>query len=156
MQERLFLTNVGQEVQISDLNAMGQAASAADDQALAELLRLPWGSGSGANKFILPFAVHNIPGAIAWDQTPTVVPYGASGSVAIYPFRAVVGSRTAPGTSLSLAWADIRTAFFAGSAPGIPSVTVSLAANSSGSTRWDLVYAAVSVDGPTRRRPGPC
>ena len=53
--ERFALTQNGQEVEQSDINALSDAGGLADDHVLAELLRLAPFSGSGASKAILPF-----------------------------------------------------------------------------------------------------
>lgn len=151
MQPRLNLLNNGQELQGNDINAMAQVASAADDQVLAELLRPPGNSivGAAVSKYIQHYSYRTVANSIPYgDQQTTVIPNGATGGVQINPFRAIVGSRTAPGTNALLSLTDIRSAIFIGSATAIAG-TVTFAANSSGNPRWDLVYAAVAVDGAT-------
>jgi hypothetical protein len=150
MQTRLNILNNGQEVQISDLNLMAQAASAADDQVFAELFRLePFNTlGAGvAAKAILPYAVRN-----AFLEYPnitahaTVANAGGGGAVAVQPFKAIVGTRTSAGVSTNLAnWTDVRTQFYVGTL-GANTTNVVLAANASGNPRFDLVYAAVAID----------
>ena len=53
--ERFALTQNGQEVEQSDINALSDAGGLADDHVLAELLRLAPFSGNGVSKAILPF-----------------------------------------------------------------------------------------------------
>jgi hypothetical protein len=156
-QTRLNITLNGQEVQISDLNAVAQVAAQADDYALGELFRLePDGYVQGGGtiaKAILPWGLRNangeLTGGIAGHST--VAPAGATGSVSILPFRAMVGTRTvvAGGASNQLNWQDIRSQAYIGTNASNNLTQVALSANASGNPRWDLVYCAVVVDGAT-------
>lgn len=147
MQQRLNLVNNGQELQQSDINTLGQVASSQDDQVLAELLRIARGNGSTYSKYIAPYSENGVYG------TPTVTGGGSgNSSVQVAPFRAIVGSRTAPATNGPLAWSDIRSAIFVGNGTGGAAALtqlLALAANTSGNPRFDLVYAAVQVDAPS-------
>lgn len=144
MQDRFLLLNNGQELQQADINLIAKEASLADDRVFAELLRLAPYNGSAYAKAILPYTT-------ALGPAATVAP--GTGAVTVSPFRAVVGSRTAVGTSASDNWQDVRSALFIG---GLTSLTASqaIAANASGNPRWDLIYAAVAADanGPSVTR----
>lgn len=147
MESQFQLTLNGQQLQQQDVNLLGQVAGLADDRVFAELFRMVPFDGTNASKGILPYAFS------AAAATPTVVPNGATGTVAVNPFRAFVGSRTAVGTDATKNWRDVRSTIFIGSSSSL-SLAVALAANSSGSPRWDLVYAAITPDtnGPTVSR----
>lgn len=131
----------GQSVLQADLNAMGETAALADDRVLAELLRTTPYDGTTIARGILPYA-HDKSGTGA-----LVAPNGATGNVKVNPFRAIIGSRTAVATDAKKNWRDIRSAIAVGSTT--LHQTASFAANASGNPRWDLVYAAVTVDATT-------
>ncbi|HEY1698001.1 MAG TPA: hypothetical protein VGG39_37835 [Polyangiaceae bacterium] len=134
--ERFTLTQNGQEVEQSDINAISDAGGLADDHVLAELLRLAPFSGSGAAKAILPFGT-----------AATVAPAGATGSVTVSPFRAVVGSRdTAANIGTLKNWNDLRSAIFTG--PNALALSQQLQANTTAQPRWDLLYAQLQVEQP--------
>jgi hypothetical protein len=134
--DRFQLMTNGQEVEQSDINALSDAGGLADDKVLAELLRLAPFSGSGVAKAILPFGT-----------SATVAPAGASGSVTISPFRAVVGTRDTVGNIGSLKnWNDLRSAIFTG--PNALSFSQLLQSNTAAQARWDLIYAQLQVDAP--------
>ncbi len=134
--ERFVHSQNGQEVEQSDLNLMSDAGGLADDHVLAELLRLAPFSASGAAKAILPFG-----------SSATVAPAGATGSVTISPFRAVVGTRDTAANIGSLKnWSDLRSAIFTG--PNALSAPQALQANGGAQPRWDLIYAQLQVDAP--------
>lgn len=134
--ERFQLTQNGQEVEQSDINALSDAGGLADDHVLAELLRLAPFSGNGVAKAILPFG-----------SSATVAPAGATGSVAVNPFRAVVGTRdTAANIGPLRNWTDLRSAIFTG--PNALSATQAFQTNNGAQARWDLVYAQLQIDAP--------
>lgn len=141
-------TQNGQELQTTDVNALGAVSALADDHVLAELLRMaPYVSGTAA-KMILPY------GTDAEYLHDTVAATGsADGSVNIWPFRAIVGSRTAPATDALASWRDIRSGVWVGgkgswsaTPPTALFVSQLIAANVSGQARWDLIYAIISPD----------
>ena len=138
----------GAEQQNGDAALMGSVGGLADDRTLAEILRLqPF--GGTVTKAVLPY---DVSGSLQVQFAGTVQPTrSANGSVLVYPFRAVIGSRTSTSSTISVAlqnWRDIRTGVFTG-----PSgqQTLALAANSSGNPRWDLVYASFAVDTPSNQ-----
>ena len=147
MEPKAQITTNGQEFRQVDINRLGDTAALADDRTLAELLRFAPYTGTVA-RAILPFA-H---GASARTGTvqPTVI---ANGSVYVNPFRAVIGSRTAEGGAADAngrsasvkSWQDIQSGIYTGSATSRQG-TVLLAANASGTNRWDLIQAVVTVD----------
>jgi hypothetical protein len=144
-QDQQQITVDGQAVLKPDFNGPWQQSALADDVVLAEFLHLASFNGSAVAKAIIPYT---IPGA----NTPLVASNHASGSVFLQPFRAIVGSRTAvsatPGTPL-LNWNDIRSRVYAITADNATlGGPVSFAANSSGQSRWDIVYVAIAVDQP--------
>lgn len=142
MEPRLVLANNGQQLILDDVNLLGETAGLADDRVLAELLRMPAYNGSTVSRGIIPAALFgNLTSATSFPQVGT---NGASGSVLVQPFRAVIGSRTAVATDVKKNWRDIRSAMSLGSAT--LAQTISLAANASGNPRWDLIYAVVAVD----------
>lgn len=156
-QTRINITNNGQEVQISDLNTIAQAAAQADDQVLVDIFRLePYNvlGASVASKAILPYGIRNAAGD-GTDGGPltahaTVVSNSNSGSVLVLPFKAVVGSRTALGSATNLThWTDVRSQFYVGTSNTVNGTVVAIAANASGNPRWDLIYCAVAIDGAT-------
>lgn len=133
--ERVFsLTYNGQQVQQQDFTDIGQYGLM-DDRVFAELFRMTPYDGATVAKGILPNG----------GTSALVASNGATGTVLVQPFRALVGSRTAEGTSAKDNWRDIRSTIFVGSSTSL-TLAVSIGANSSGNPRWDLVYAAVSVD----------
>ncbi|HEY2509821.1 MAG TPA: hypothetical protein VGI39_03165 [Polyangiaceae bacterium] len=145
-EDQYVLTDDGQGVVQSDLNAVFMEAALADDRLLAELLRLSPYSGGGVSKCIVPYRVTGAAGAM-------VQPNGATGSVKVFPFRAVVGSRTvvsvAAGSALA-SWRDIRSKVYAASDDNENLGTeVSFAPNASGFPRWDLVYVQFIPDAAT-------
>jgi hypothetical protein len=134
--ERYVIAQNGQEVEQSDLTMLSDAGGLADDHVLAELLRLAPFSGSGAAKAILPFGT-----------AATVAPSGATGSVTVNPFRAVVGMRDmAANIGTGKNWNDLRSAIFTG--PNALSMQQSLQANTTAQPRWDLLYGQLQVDAP--------
>lgn len=140
MSERQYtLSTNGQQVTQADLNLLGEEAGLADDRVLGELLRLTPYNGTTASKAVLPYA-H----ASSGDFDYLVMGNGATGQVKVNPFRALIGSRTAVGTDAKKNWRDVRSAIAVGSTT--LHQLVAIAANASGNPRWDLVYAAVSVD----------
>ena len=152
MEKALTLTNNGQESQRADENLLGGVAGLADDRVLAELLRLIPSAGGSVDRAVLGYS-------ITGEKAPVVQPTGsANGSVYVAPFRAIIGSRADAATlpspnptndTAELAnWRDIRSGVYVGEGTGAtPGLhTQSLAANSSGNPRWDLVYAAIAVD----------
>ena len=138
MENRYQHTVNGQSVLQGDLNGLAEVAALADDRLIAELFRLQPFDGATVRKGILTHrhAASGPAGLVATN--------GATGSVLVNPFRAVVGSRTAVATDAKMNWRDLRSAIAVGSTT--LAQTVALAANASGNTRWDLVYAAVAVD----------
>ena len=153
----------GQEVQLADVDNIGAVAGLADDRVLAELLRLTPYDGTNVYKAIIPYSTAQSPTTLvpvgAPTSAPIVQPNGASGSVLINPFRAVVGSRNTPSAAPSpnpavnyqadtLAnWRDIRSGIFVNPVGSSLAYAIALAANSSGNPRFDLIYATVAVDG---------
>lgn len=133
MENRLNLANNGQQLTLDDINALGEVAALADDRVLAELMHLAPFNGTAPARGIIP-AVLN--GATQVGTT--------TGGVTVQPFRAVIGSRTTAASGAKVNWRDIRSAICIGSTT--LAQTVAIAANASGNNRWDLVYAAVSVD----------
>jgi hypothetical protein len=133
MEKRYQHTVNGQSVLTADLNVLGESSALADDRVFAELFRLAPYDGATISRGVLPYGS----GAV-------VAAAGASGSVSVRPFRALVGSRTAVATDAKKNWRDIRSAIGVGTTT--LAQTVALAANATGNPRWDLVYAAVAVD----------
>lgn len=142
-----FLIN-GQEVQKQDFNLLGMISGLADDRVFAEFLRLAPYDGTNVSKSIVPFVPK--PSQQAPAQNATVAStYGtnATGSIIVNPFRAIVGSTVAVAVNAELQnWRDIRSGIFVNAGSGSLAKTFSLAANSSGNGRWDLVYATLTRD----------
>lgn len=139
MENRYQHTLNGQSVLQADLNSLGEVSALADDRVLAELYRLTPYNGSTVQKGILTFS-HQASG-----NTALVAPNGASGTVKVSPFRAFVGSRTAVATDAKKNWRDIRSAILVGTTT-LELTSSIFADNGTGNPRWDLVYAAVTVD----------
>lgn len=144
-EKRFKLDYDGQAVIQGDMNLLGESSGLADDRVLAELLRLTPYDGSTVARGIMPYRS---------GTTALVAPNGASGSVVVSPFRAVIGSRTAVATDALANWRDIRSGISVAEGSSSLTQSVSFAANSSGNPRWDLVYSAVTIDanGPTSSR----
>lgn len=140
MEKQLQLTNNGQQIVQDDVDLLGETSALADDRVYAELFRLTPFDGSNVGRGILRYA-HQTSG-----PQSLIVANGASGSVKVRPFRAVVGSRTAVGTDARKDWRDIRSGLSVAEGGTTLETTVNFAANSSGNPRWDAVYAAVSPD----------
>ena len=151
----------GHGIQVDDVARLGAVAGLADDRVLAEILRVQPFDGSNLFKGIVPFGYRKN-GA---DPGATVAPSGnPDGSIVVSPFRAIIGSRNVPGTAPtndpagSFAppalqnWRDIRTGIFVGSALALTQA-IALAPCPTNS-RWDLVYATLSLDanGPSATR----
>jgi hypothetical protein len=134
MEQVFKLDHNGQQVQQQDFTTIGQYGLM-DDRVFAEFFRMTPYNGSAATKGIVPY--HSSAALVAGN--------GATGTVLVNPFRALVGSRTAVGTDSKKNWRDIRSTIFLGSTTSL-TLAVSIGANSSGNPRWDLVYAAVAVD----------
>lgn len=138
MEDRFQHAVNGQSVLQGDLNLLGETGALADDRVFAELLRLLPYNGSSPSRGILPF------GHAGSANAATVAPNGATGSVLVNPFRAVIGPCTDVATDAKKNWRDIRSAIGVGSTTLVQ--TQAFAANSSGNSRWDLIYAAVTID----------
>lgn len=148
------ITIDGQEWAVSDIINASRTGGLADDRVFAELLRMPAYDGTNVYKSILAGGLKIVEGGAG--PTPgnggTVVPAGATGSINVNQFRAIVGSRQTVGTSpTDPTWtgpranlSDIRTTVFTGSTALAQNIV--LTPNSSGNSRWDVVYATVSVD----------
>lgn len=139
MEDRFQVAQNGQSVIDTDLELIGEVAAMADDRAFAELFRVTPYDGSTVARGVLPYGHATGSGTAA-----LVAPNGASGSVLVNPFRAVIGSRTAVASDAKKNWRDIRSAIGVGTTTLAQSVAIG--ANASGNPRWDLVYAAVAVD----------
>lgn len=129
----------GQQIQKSDLELIGESAGLADDRVFAELMRLAPYTGTVA-RGILAYGYRGSAGV------GTVAPNGATGTVLVNPFRAIIGARTPAATDAKKAQRDIRSALVVAEGDTSLTHTVSIASNASGNPRWDLVYAAVAVD----------
>lgn len=140
MESKFQLTYNGQQIITDDINLMADVGALADDRVLAELFHLPPYDGTTVSRGIVPAALYGK--GLTWAAQ--VGPNGATGSVLVQPFRAVIGSRTLASAGGKANWRDIRSAIAVGSAA--LGSSVSFGANASGNPRWDLVYAAVSVD----------
>lgn len=142
----------GQELAIPDWNAAGTIAGLADDAVISEILRLTPYDGTSTYKTIIPYGslpIENSLGSTATNPGTVQSTGSANGAVNVFPFRGVIGSRTAVGTNPALNWTDIRSAVFVGGTTTLPQ-TIQLAANSSGNPRWDLIYAIVGpIDNPS-------
>lgn len=136
-------TVAGQSLDEEELNWVAETAAKADDRVLAELLRMVPGLISGyVHKAVLPYRVEALhPGGVSINTTATVTSYGATGSVLIHPFRALIGSRRVESSST---WYDIRTARYLGSGEPVYTIQRNLTATVSNS-RWDLIYARVDL-----------
>lgn len=131
----------GQEVLQEDLNLLGTNGALADDRTLAELLRITPYDGTTVVKRVLPYKQH---GYVLPSANREAIVWPGTGQVAIMPFRAIIGSRTAVASNAKNCWRDIRSAIMIGAAAlGTP---VAIAADSGGGARFDLIYAKVTVD----------
>ncbi len=141
MAEKKFqLQEDGQAVLQEDFNLLGETSALSDDRVFAELFRITPESGGTITKGILPYG-HRTSGHVA-----LIAPNGASGSVLVQPFRALVGSRTAALTEARENWRDIRSGLSVAEGDTSLTQTVTLAANASGNPRWDAIYAVVDID----------
>ncbi len=131
----------GQSVTQDDYNSLGLQAGLSEDHVFAELFRMTPIVGSTA-RGILPFYRDGSTSA----ESATVVAAGATGRVDVNPFRAFIGSRTVAGTEALDNWQDVRSGLSVAAGATALKTQVSIGANSSGQPRWDLVYAAVTVD----------
>jgi hypothetical protein len=135
MEKQFFITHNGQQVITSDLDIIGEGAGLADDRVLHELLRMPPAVGSVVSKGVLP-GTHG---------TALVDANGATGSVLVQPFRAVIGARIAEATNPKESYRGSRSGIVVGNATTRAQAVV-LSPNASGQPRWDLVYAVVQPD----------
>ncbi len=137
----------GQSVTQDDYNALAEVAALSDDKVFAELFRLTPYDGTVA-RGIIPYA-H------ASSSSTLIAPNGASGSIKVNPFRAIIGTRTAEGTDAALCWQDTRSAISVADGATTLATIVALSANASGNPRWDAIYSAVTIDTlstPTTRK----
>lgn len=148
MEKKLKLDYDGQAVTEGDFDLLGEVSGLADDRVYAELFRMKPFDGTNVSRGILRT------GHTASGTTALVAPNGASGSVLVSPFRAFIGSRTAAGTDAQKTWRDVRSGLSVAAGDTSLTKSVSIAANSSGNPRWDLVYVQVAIEanGPTTSR----
>lgn len=140
MEKQVQILTEGDELQLNDVNRVGEAAGLADDRVFAELLRMkPYGS---TQKAILPYAVSG--GAAYTGLTSTALVQGntADSRVRVMPFRAFVSSLDNATTTEEVR--GIRSGLLAGSSTVYTIATI--AANGAGDPRWTLVYAVVTPD----------
>ncbi len=134
----------GQSVVQDDYNDLATEASTGEDHAYAQLFRLLPNNGATVYRGIVPYGI-----------AATIVGNGASGSVLINPFRAIIGSRTEVSDDAVANYQDVRTGLSVVDSGTDLTTVVSLTANVSGNSRWDAIYAAVAVDAvstPTTRK----
>jgi hypothetical protein len=140
VEKQVQILTEGDELQLNDVNRVGEAAGLADDRVFAELLRMkPYGS---TQKAILPYAVSG--GAAYTGLTSTALVQGntADSRVRVMPFRAFVSSLDNATTTEEVR--GIRSGLLAGSSTVYTIATI--AANGAGDPRWTLVYAVVTPD----------
>lgn len=159
----------GRELDSTDVQRLGQTAGLADDRVLAELLRMEINGVNPVTRGILPFAIEGrIGGEMGGPSggagtnsmaNPGVIIPNNTGARAltVAPFRAIIGQRTGLSVDGKKEWQDIRSAL---SVTGQTTTyrVINLSSNASGQPRWDLVYAAVTVDanvGETRFKKDP-
>lgn len=131
----------GQEFQQDDFADLSDQGGLADDRALQRLLRLRPFDGANVSKAIIPYG-------FSGDTAPIdgLVTAGTTGgTVRVLPFTAIIGSRTAEGTSAIDNWLDIRSSDWVGATDSLDA-DLAIAANSSGNARWDLIFVAFAVD----------
>jgi hypothetical protein len=151
-EDRVAFPIDGAEFAIEDVETMADECALADDRVFAEFLRLVPFTGTNLAKVILPYGPSpgEFGGSVA--SLAFIQPNGATGTVRVMPFRAVVGTRTLL-SSVSAAknnWRDIRSAVYAVSDDGSTlGHAAAITANASGSTRIDTVYAQMTVDAST-------
>lgn len=154
MEDTVVLDTNGRELEQADVTALGDSAGRADDRVFAELLRMTPFVSDAPRKGILPYNRD-----FALSPFGVVIP-GTAGArqVNVQPFRAFVGSRVVAASGAKTNWRDIRSGLPLSDGDTSLTRAVALAANSSGNPRWDIVYAAVSIDVPvtgTRLRKDP-
>lgn len=138
--EPLFVfSQQGQEIEQFDILQWAQNAALADDRVFQELFRLSAFTGGAPARGI------TAPGnqATAFGNGGAIVqPNGAAGSVLVNPFRAYLGpfANDTPTHALR----DTRSAVAIGA--NTMQTTQPLAANASGVTQLDLIYAVFALD----------
>lgn len=134
----------GQSVVQADYNGLAVEASTGEDHVYAELFRLTPDNAGTISRGIIPYGTNAL-----------IVANGASGSILVNPFRALIGSRTLAATDAVANWQDVRTALSVADGATALTTQVSFAANATGNSRWNALYAAVSIDTnstPTTRK----
>ena len=139
MESTFQLQQDGQAVLQEDFNQFGETAGLSDDRLYAEILRMVPNTGTVA-KGVLPY------GYAGATNPALVVANGASGSVLVNPFRAFVGTRVLEATEAKENWRDIRSGLSLADGDTSLTQTIGLAANASGFSRWDAIYAIVAID----------
>jgi hypothetical protein len=136
MEDRVVVYENGREVEADDIGLLGEVSALADDRVMAELFRL---STTGVAKGVLPYAMGG-----ASPAKGIVEAAAGARTVAINPFRAVVGIRADADGDGKKMWRDIRSVI----SPKDDTMTrtATLAENVAADGRWDLVYATVAVD----------
>ncbi len=149
MEKQFQLVYNGQQIQQQDLNLLGELSGLADDRVFAELFRLAPFDGTTVARGILPTG-HA--GSLTTESL--INANGATGTVLVRPFRALVGSRVAASVEGRKNWRDIRSVLSVAEGSTALNATAGITANASGNPRWDLVYASVTVDvdGPSVTR----
>ncbi len=128
----------GQSVTQSDYNSFASAAAREGEYILSELFRLTPNSGAVA-RGIVPSS----------NGLTLIAPAGATGTVKVNPFRAIIGSRVVAGTDAALNWQDARSGISVADGATVLATTVSLFANATGNSRWDAIYAIVTLSNPS-------
>jgi len=140
MQSSFELTIDGQALNIDDLNTIADEAALADDYVYAELFRrCPYlaGGTNPVDKSILPYRVEKLT-ETDMNTSSLVTGYGATGSVYVWPFRAIIGTRVSYNPEN---WYDVRTGMYVGSVLDLATGHATVA-----NPRWDLIYARVDID----------
>lgn len=169
MLERPILPFDGSAVSLTSLNKQAAAAAHVDDYILAELLKFaPYAGSAIYDKGVIPYQARGTNGAFVKPGPSGALP------IVVMPFRAILGSRTlltdtiAPPppagagdpllqTAAEQNYRDLRSALYitqytsGGSQILGYAIPAALFATNTDPThsRWDLVYAVMSVDTTT-------
>lgn len=148
MEKQFTITIDGQEIRDADWNLLG-LSGLVDDKVFAEMFRFP-GAGGDASiaKWIIPHLGWTVTAGIPIQNWTDIVAISGTnnGSVAVLPFRAVMGSRIGYLTDAKQNAQEVRTTIHNIPAGQLSRSVGPFASNATGNPRIDLVYAAVTPD----------
>ncbi len=153
MEQKYVVAVDGVEVNLDDIEVIAESAHI-DDKLLSTLIRMPFGwSGTVVSKCIIPYEPYsvdsntNTPRSLSDLElvTPAFDAGPGEWELHVYPFRAVISSRTPAATDAELAFKDLRSAVHVGNTTS-GYTRVFPDSNGSSDPRIDLIYMSITPD----------